>query len=135
MADEAREAPEENEEPEQNYSVPFRMTGSVVVRAHNAEEAQEVANEHFGPAELAVLDGKAVDDLEYGYRYGPDTEPTDEQRTVRQPILVMPLTDTDLRTLADLLTREERDLEVSKEPAYAESVTLLRAIVDNVREP
>ncbi len=137
MTDEAREAPEDDQNagPEHRYYVAFRATGSVVVLAHSPEEAEEQANEHFGMPELAVLDGEAVEDLEYGYRYGPETEVTEEALTTRQPILSMSLTDTDIQTLELLRDRENRDLVISKEPAYATSVVLLEAILSNVRSP
>ena len=64
-----------------NYEVFWRATGSVVVRAHDIEEAEELANERFGITELAHNENAVVDGLEYGYRYGPETEPTEQDET------------------------------------------------------
>lgn len=65
-----------------NYYVPWQALGSVVVRAHDEEEAVELANERFGMRELALLEDEgAVDDLTFDHKWGPGVEETDDPET------------------------------------------------------
>jgi hypothetical protein len=110
MTDEAREAPEEDvrvvcegcgkgihtnnpdhpalcdecDGEERTYYVPWQAIGSVVVKAHDEEEAVDLANERFGIRQLAVLEERGnlvVDDLTFNHKWGPGVEETDDAET------------------------------------------------------
>jgi hypothetical protein len=68
---------------ERNYYVPFQAIGSVIVRAHDEDEAEELANELFGERELVEAD--AFEDLTFNHKWGPGIEETTDPITPVPP--------------------------------------------------